>query len=263
MLLRLGNDRRPGQSHGLAGIPDAVHLAWVIPLLLLVTGLFCAVLNFGIDWLIYQPLRSAPKLAPLVSAIGVSFVLLNIGLLWGGSRDFSVTDLVTKDQLGGDDSFLKIRVRDLIVVGTVLPVMGALIWLVHHTKLGKAMRAIQQNPTAAQLMGIPVQRIIGATFALGGALAGAAAVVYVLTEGTNSYQMGYKYGLYAFTAAVVGGIGNIRGTVLGSLVIGFVKSFSEGYLSAEWSNTLIFGMLVVILVFRPTGLLGQTQREKV
>ena len=149
------------------------------------------------------------------------------------------------------------------MVGVTVPAMIALTVFVRFTTLGKAMRATAQNPTAAQLMGINVDRVIAATFAIGGALAGVATVVYGLYINTVDYQMGFQNGLYAFTAAVLGGIGNIPGAVLGGLVIGVVGELGKAYVGAKWSEALIFGILIVILMFRPTGLLGARTREKV
>jgi len=141
--------------------------------------------------------------------------------------------------------------------------MIALTAFVRYTPLGKAMRATAQNPIAAQLMGINVDRVIAVTFAIGGALAGVGSVVYGLYFNSVNYQMGFQNGLYAFTAAVLGGIGNIPGAVLGGIVIGLVKALGGAYLGAEWSEALIFGILIVILLFRPNGLLGARTREKV
>jgi branched-chain amino acid transport system permease protein len=141
--------------------------------------------------------------------------------------------------------------------------MIALTLFVRYTTLGKAMRATAQNPVAAQLMGINVNQVIAATFALGGALAGVASVIYGLYIKAVDYQMGFQNGLYAFTAAVLGGVGNIPGAVLGGLLIGVVGELSKAYLGAKWSEAVIFGILIVILLFRPTGLLGARTREKV
>ena len=134
---------------------------------------------------------------------------------------------------------------------------------VRYTPLGKAMRATAQNPIAAQFMGINVDRVIAATFAIGGALAGIASVVYGLYFNTVGYQMGFQNGVYAFTAAVLGGIGNIPGAVLGGFLIGLVRSIGSRYVGEEWSEALIFAILIVVLIFRPTGLLGARTREKV
>ena len=141
--------------------------------------------------------------------------------------------------------------------------MLGLYVFVRHSELGKAMRATAQNPMAARLMGIDVDRVIGWTFAIGGALAGFAAVIYGLYINTINYQIGYQNGLYAFTAAVLGGIGNIPGAVLGGLVIGLVRAFSDQYIGAQWQPAVLFGILILILVFRPAGLLGAQTREKV
>ncbi len=240
------------------------QMLWLgIGLLLLVVPLFCAALNVTIDRVVYKPLRRAPKLAPLVSAIGVSFVLMNVGLLWGGAADRHFPDLISRQNLLGDDAAIGFTAKDLMVVAITVPIMAALTVFVKATRLGKAMRATAQDPVAAQLMGINIDRVIALTFALGGALAGAAAVVYGLYINTVSYQMGFQNGLYAFTAAVLGGIGNIPGAVLGGLVIGLARAFGSGYVGERWTSALVFVILIAILVFRPAGLLGARTREKV
>jgi branched-chain amino acid transport system permease protein len=258
---------------GLSGVGGA-GLALGLFAIVIICALFAAALNYTVDRLVYKPLRSAPKLAPLVSAIGVSFIFMNIGLFWGGlpmdvfgggvaaASPKSFPPLFSNDNLLGD-SDLRITVKDLVVIFSSLVVMVGLFLFVSRTKLGKAMRATAQNPTAARLMGIDVDRVIGATFLMGGALAGFAAVIYGLYINTINYQMGYQNGLYAFTAAVLGGIGNIPGAVLGGLVIGLLRAFSDQYIGAQWQPAVLFGTLIVILVFRPAGLLGSTAREKV
>jgi len=251
-----GNNALPAtDSYLLVGM-------WILALMLL-AGLMCGAINVLIDRLVYKPLRKAPKLAPLVSAIGVSFVLLNIGYLWGGSGEYNLPEIVSKENLLSEESGLRINAKSLLIIVLVVPLMLGLLFLVKKTRLGKAMRAVQQNPTAAELMGIPVERIIATTFAVGGALAGFAGVIDAVTRGTNVFGMGYQFGLYAFTAAVLGGIGSIPGAVLGSLIIGLVRAVIESYLNAQWSNAAIFAILVLILVFRPAGLLGRNTREKV
>ena len=269
-------------------------------LMFLLTPIFCASLNWGIDRAVYKPLRRAPKLAPLVSAIGVSFCLMNLGMFWNGvmpedgrkvpsasGRNFpalldtpstvdNLVDWGVSDSKGnvlegsiakgilGDAGGLRFTVKDLLVVLVTLPLMVALTLFVRRSRLGKAMRATAQNPIAAQLMGINVDRVIGLTFILGGALAGFGSVVAALTlYNTIDYQLGYQQGLYAFTAAVLGGIGNIPGAVLGALVIGFVQSYGSVLIGEKWTSALVFVILIVMLVFRPTGLLGSRTREKV
>ena len=258
---------------GLQGM-DGASLALALAAIVLATAAFGAGVNWTVDRLVYRPLRKAPKLAPLVSAIGVSFVLQNVGLIWGAlpmavfggggqpaaPKSFPAL-LPTTNLLG--NSTLTLQVKDVLVIAASLVVMAALFVLVTRTKLGKAMRATAQDPQAARLMGIDVDRVVGATFLVGGGLAGFAAVVYALYINTVYYQMGYQNGLYAFTAAVVGGIGNIGGAVLGGLLLGLVRAFSDQFIGAQWQPAVLFGILILILVFRPSGLLGSTAREKV
>lgn len=250
---------------GVMGLEQAgATQLWLgIGLLFLVVPLFCAVLNVTIDRVVYKPLRNAPKLAPLVSAIGVSFVLMNVGLLWHGAADKHFPDLVSRDNLLGESAAIEFSYKDLLVIGVTVPIMIALTLFVKGTRLGKAMRATAQDPVAATLMGINADRVIAVTFAIGGALAGAASVIYGLYINTVGYQMGFTNGLYAFTAAVLGGIGNIPGAVLGGLVIGLARSFGSGYVGERWTSALVFVILIAILVFRPNGLLGARTREKV
>ncbi len=236
----------------------AIGILGILPLV----AFFCAALNFAVDRIVYKPLRRAPKLAPLVSAIGVSFIFQNVGLLWKGPADLSVSDLISQENLLGD-SPITITKGDLLLMSLVVSIMIALTLLVKFTRLGKSMRATSQNPVASQLMGINVERVIGSTFVIGGALAGFAAVIYALYIKTVGFQIGYTNGLYAFTAAVLGGIGNIPGAVLGGLVIGLVRSLGSAYIEERWTTAIIFGILIVILVFRPSGLLGERTREKV
>ena len=242
--------------------------------LLVATACFCGALNWSINRLAYRPLRRASKLSLLVSAIGASFVLVNVGLFWGGlpmeafaggtsaaaPKSFpALVSALPAAQLG-DVVFSR---TDLLVLCVTVPLMVGITVLVRFTRLGKAMRAVAQNPTAAALMGIDVERVIGATFAIGGALGGFATVVYSLCNQTISFQMGYRMGMDAFIAAVLGGIGNLPGAVLGGILIGVTRSMSDQYVEARWTNTVVFGILILILVFRPSGLLGARLREKV
>ncbi len=243
--------------------PSTMAIVLALGLGLIVSVVFCGLLNCGVDYVVYRPLRKAPKLAPLVSAIGVSFIFMNVGLFWGGPQDVNFPDLISNDNLIGKDSNIRITYKDVLIVAVTIPLMLALTVFVKVTRLGKAMRATAQNPIAAQLMGIDTNFVIAATFAIGGALAGAASLIYAVTVNTVSYTMGFQNGLFAFTAAVLGGIGRIPGAVLGGLVIGLVRSFGSAYVGEMWTNALVFGILIVILIFRPTGLLGTPAREKV
>jgi branched-chain amino acid transport system permease protein len=195
-------------------------------LVLFLSMAFCAALNMTVDRFVYRPLRNAPKLTPLVSAIGVSFVFMGIGQVWKGVADIDFPDLLSNRNLLGSET-VRFTFKDLMVFVVTVPLMVGLTVFVRYTKLGKAMRATAQNPVAARLMGIDSDRVIGVTFAIGGALAGAASVIYGLHINTVSYQMGYQNGLYAFTAAVLGGIGNLPGAVLGGVVIGLVRSLGS------------------------------------
>ena len=246
-----------------------------VVLLLVAAAVFCAALNWSVDRLIYRPLRSAPKLTLLVSAIGCSFILVNLALFWGGvpMKVFGggVAAAAPKDfpALVGDGDVLpkswnlNFTTSDLLVWCVTLPLMAGLTLLVRFTRLGKAMRAVAQNPTAASLMGIDVDRVIGAAFLIGGALGGFASVIYALYNNTISFQMGYRTGMDAFTAAVLGGIGSLPGAVVGGLLIGVARALSDGYIEARWTNSVVFAILIATLVFRPSGLLGAKLRDKV
>jgi branched-chain amino acid transport system permease protein len=258
----------------LVGLLGGLPAALLLLLMLVLTPLFCGGLNWLVDRLAYRHLRESPRLAPLVSAIGVSFVFMNLGLLWGGlpmnvfglgraaaaPKDFPV--LVSNVNLLGN-SAVEFTAKDLMVAVVTLPLMALLTWFVKGTRAGKAMRAVAQDRLAAQLMGIPVDRVIGQTFLIGGGLAGVASVIFALYNNTIYFQMGYRAGIDAFTAAVLGGIGNLPGAVLGGIVIGLARAFSDQYLATQWTNVLVFAVLILVLVFRPSGLLGAKQKEKV
>ncbi|MEK7413722.1 MAG: branched-chain amino acid ABC transporter permease [Planctomycetota bacterium] len=248
-----------------------------ITLALIVTPIFCASLNWTAERVVYRPLRSAPKLTVLVSAIGVSFICVNLGMFWGGlpmdvfhggtmaASSHSVPDLIDGSNLLGAGASVMLSHKDVLVVSVTVPLLIALTWVVQRTNLGRSMRAVAQDPTAARLMGIDVDRVIGNTFLIGGALAGVAGVVLALYNGQIGFGMGYRSGLDAFTAAVLGGIGSLPGAVLGGLVIGLVRAVMEGLVAngGQWCNTVVFTVLILVLVFRPTGLLGSRVREKV
>jgi branched-chain amino acid transport system permease protein len=258
----------------LVGLCGSLPVSLLLVLMLLLVPVFCGGLNWLVDRLAYRHLRESARLAPFVSAIGVSFVFLNFGLFWGGlpmevfgggkaaaaPKDFP--SLVSNANLLGDSN-VQFTLKDLMVIGVTLPLLMALTWFVQRTRAGKAMRAVAQDRVAAQLMGIPVDRVIGQTFLIGGALAGAASVICSLYNNTIYFQMGYRAGMDAFTAAVLGGIGNLPGAALGGLLIGFVRALSDQYIATRWTNVIVFAILILALVFRPSGLLGARQRERV
>jgi branched-chain amino acid transport system permease protein len=234
--------------------------AYAVGMALVTAMLFCMVINVTIERIGYKPLRNQPRLAPLITAIGFSFILGGIGLSWKGPGRVPVPDVLPHGNLFSAQG-ISYRWSDVIVVGITIPLLVALTWLVRSTKQGKAMRATAQDRDASAMMGINVDRTISFTFALGGALAGAGGVVYALSVGTTNFQLGFRLGLFAFTAAVLGGIGNLSGAVLGGLLIGLTQAYNDGFGDARWTTTIIFSILILILVFRPSGLLGEQTPE--
>jgi branched-chain amino acid transport system permease protein len=188
---------------------------------------------------------------------------MNLGLFALGPSDINFPDVVSDENILGSEAAIRFTWKDLMVIGTTVPLMIALTLFVKLTRLGTAMRATEQSQAAAALMGINVNRVISLTFGIGGALAGAASVIYSLYINTIGFQMGFTNGLYAFTAAVLGGIGSLPGAVLGGLLIGLTRSLGSAYIGEKWTSALIFAILILILVFRPSGLLGSPAKEKV
>jgi branched-chain amino acid transport system permease protein len=233
---------------------------------LVIAMAFCGTLNASIEIVAYRPLRHAPRLAPLITAIGMSFILQNVALAWKGPNYIEVVDVLphsTVFSIGGVDY----QWNKLIVVLVTVPVLILLVWLVERTRQGKAMRATAQDRDAAAMMGINVNRTISFTFLIAGALAGAAGLTYALYVTNIRYDQGFQLGLIAFTAAVLGGIGNLPGAVLGAIIIGLIQAFNEGLSwhapGSDWTQSLVFAILILILVFRPEGLLGERTPEGV
>jgi len=247
-------------------LPDGTIVLLVLAALVVAMA-GCALLNVTIERLAYRPLRRAPRLAPLISAIGVSFMLVNIGLFWKGPSpvDFpsphSVLELDLLVLLGFD-TLIFFKVKDLAVILLAVPLMFGLSLFVSRTRLGKAMRATAQDREAAAMMGININQTIALTFLLGGALAGAAGLINGTYNNTAWYLQGFRGGLMAFTAAVLGGIGNLYGAFLGGLMIGVVAATSDFLLDPRWTQAVVFGMLILTLVFKPTGLLGEASTER-
>jgi branched-chain amino acid transport system permease protein len=228
---------------------------------LVATMAACAVLNVMIERVGYRPLRNAPRLAPLITAVGFSFILQNVGLLWLGGTPRSTPDLIDSQKELFALSGISVSNGDVLAIAVTVPLVVLLTTFVAKTRFGKAMRATAQDPEAARLMGINVDTTISLTFLLGGLLAGAAGLIYALYQTTIWYFQGFTAGLIAFTAAVMGGIGNLRGAVLGGLIIGFIQQLSDNRIGAEWTPAIVFAYLVLIMVFRPQGLLGEETRE--
>ena len=236
----------------------------IILLTLGVVMLGTATLNVSIERVAYKPLRNAPKLAPLISAIGMSFILQNVALLLAGPANKSIENIFgTYNLLSAFGvTGITVNIQQLFVAIVTVPLLIILMWFVRATKQGKAMRATAQDPGTAGLMGVNVDRTIAITFLIAGALAGAAGVVQILYNNTTVWTLGFRFGLNSFTAAVLGGIGNLQGAVLGAMVLGFINAFSDRYFSANWTNAIVFGVLIAVLVFKPTGLLGQQLAER-
>jgi branched-chain amino acid transport system permease protein len=251
---------------GVAPGMDIATTLGLIVVVLVVTMAITAFLNVSIERVAYRPLRNAPKLAPLISAIGMDFILQNVGLLWKGPANLGFHDVVPNTNIltsvFGMDTALEISFKQLFVAVVTIPLLLVLMWFVGRTRQGKAMRATAQDPDTAGLMGIDVNRTIAITFIIAGALAGAAGLVQILYNNTTVWNLGFRFGLNAFTSAVLGGIGNLQGAVLGGIVLGLINAFSDRYLSAQWTNAIVFGVLIAVLVFRPTGLLGQQLADR-
>jgi branched-chain amino acid transport system permease protein len=248
------------QTFGVTqGSPIIAILASILAGLVLAM-LASGTLNVMIERVAYKPLRNAPKLAPLITAIGMSFILQNVGLLWRPQPDSS------PDLIGSQNTYFSvfgvgIEHSDVFAVVVTVPLLIALLWFVGRTRYGKAMRATAQDPDAARLMGINVDRTISLTFLLGGLLAGAAGMIYALYNGTIQFNQGFTAGLIAFTSAVMGGIGNLKGAVAGGLIIGVIQSISDTHFGQVWTPAVVFAILILIMVFKPQGLFGEETRE--
>jgi len=248
-------------TFGLGLTTGSLGLVGGLLVTLVLAMVVCGVLNVMIERVAYRPLRNAPKLAPLITAVGMSFILQNVGILWLGSSPRSVSDLVRSQEELINLVGLEISRGDLLAVAVTAPLVFFLTSFIARSRLGKAMRATAQDPDAARLMGINVDTTISLTFLLGGLLAGAAGLINLLYQTTVWYFQGFTAGLIAFTAAVMGGIGNLRGAVLGGLIIGVIQQLAEFRIGAEWTTAVVFAYLILIMVFRPQGLIGEQTRE--
>ena len=246
-----------GLKEGGAFTPvSAIALVAVFAL----TMLACGFLNISIERIAYRPLRHAPRLAPLITAVGVSFFLEGALFLWKGPSNVHYPSIIPN---AGFELFgATIGAKDLLVIVVSVVLVVGLALFVDRTRLGKAMRATAQDRDAALLMGIDIDRTIAATFFIGAILAGAGGTMYGLYYNTSVFDLGFSAGLVAFTAAVFGGIGNIYGAAIGGLVIGMIRTFWDGYFDSAWTDIMIFTILILVLIFRPTGLLGMRVPEK-
>jgi branched-chain amino acid transport system permease protein len=246
----------------------AAHISIPVPLLLAIMFLLAAGLVGGLgvamERFAYRPLRNAPRIAPLITAIGISFFLESSALLLFGAqfRVYNTAEFISLSS-GIQIGSVTIDSVQILVLVLGLVLMAGLQLLVNRTKLGKQMRAVAADREAAEMLGINVNFTIAATFFLGSALAGIAGVMGGLLFNQVTSTIGFIAGLKAFTAAVVGGIGSIPGAMLGGLVIGVAESFVTGYISSTYSNLIVFGILIIVMLVRPRGLLGQVQLQKV
>jgi branched-chain amino acid transport system permease protein len=246
----------------LGAYPDLPGLMVVIAGLLVAIPA-CMALAFGIEKIAYRPLRKAPRLAPLITAIGVSIILQNLAMLVWGRQYVSFPAILPR----GQHEILGAHITDLqiAIVALSLLTMAGLWLLVERTRLGRAMRATAQSKEVAELMGVNVDRVISATFIIGAAIAALAGVMVSAYYGLAHYYMGFMLGLKAFSAAVLGGIGNIAGAMLGGLLLGVIEALGAGYigdltggfLGSHYQDVFAFFVLILVLVFRPSGLLGE------
>ena len=252
------------QQIGLTDSSSTGKIIWGLALTLVCAAAFCALLNAAVERIAYRPLRNAPRLAPLITAIGASFILQDVGLHQLGPAPVSLPNILptsTVFSIGGNNYTWD----HLIVALTALPVLALLVWLVQRTRQGRAMRAVAQDQEAAAMMGINVNATISFTFLIAGGLAGVAGLLYALYSTNIQFDQGFTLGLIAFTAAVLGGIGNLPGAVLGAIIIGLIQQFNEGLSwhapGSDWTQSIVFAILILILVFRPEGLLGERTPE--
>ncbi len=223
----------------------------------------CTLLGMTIERLAYKPLRSAPSLAVLITAIGMSYFLQNLALLIWGSNPKSFTSIISFGPLRLFDGQLIISDVAIVTVLACILIMIGLTWFTGKTRMGKAMRAVSEDKGAAQLMGVNVNRTISVTFAIGSALAAIAGVLLCSAYPTLMPTTGSMPGIKAFTAAVFGGIGSIPGAMLGGILLGIIEIFGKSYISTELGDAIVFAILIVILLVKPAGLLGKKIREKV
>jgi branched-chain amino acid transport system permease protein len=250
--------------HGLGGPVSPALGAWVVTAFMFLAAMLgCGILGVVIERFAYRPLRNAPRIAPLISALGVSFFLQNSALLLFGAtfRDYDSFDLIgARTRHVGN---LYFGTPQILTVTGAIALMIVLTLVVARTTVGKAMRATSFDREAAAMMGIDVDRVIAVTFFLGSALAGAAGVMFGLVFGQIYHYMGFLAGLKGFTAAVIGGIGSVPGAMAGGLILGLAESYTAGYVSTKWSDLVVFLILIAFMILRPQGLLGRADIRKV
>jgi branched-chain amino acid transport system permease protein len=247
-----------------SGLPGVV----IVLIGLMAAALVCMAVGFAIERVAYRPLRKAPKLAPLITAIGVSIVLQNLAMLIWGRNYHAFPPILPNGEheiLGATITSVQIAI---IIIAAAM--MGGLMLLINRTRLGRAMRATAENPGIAQLMGVNINQIISLTFVIGSALAAVAGLMVSANYSIAHYYMGFVLGLKAFTAAVLGGIGNLAGAMLGGILLGLIESLGAGYIGdltggffgSNYQDVFAFLVLICVLVFRPSGLVGEKAAER-
>ncbi len=239
-----------------AGVPPMVARLLAI----LIAMAVCAAVGVLVERIAYRPLRNAPRLAPLITAIGVSIFLQQMAILVFGRNYFSFPELISKTPI--EIGHITINMNEIVILITSVALMAGLLWLVHNTKIGTAMRATAENQKVAGLMGIDINKIIAITFAIGSALGAIAGVMVASNYGQAHYYMGFMLGLKAFTAAVMGGIGNLWGAMVGGLILGLVENVGLIFVRGDYKDIFAFVVLVAVLIFRPQGLIGERVAER-
>jgi branched-chain amino acid transport system permease protein len=253
----------------VTALADSGMPGWLIMLISLLCAIvICMALNFTIEKVAYRPLRNAPRLAPLITAIGVSLMLQTIAMIIWKPNPKPYPLLLPTDPIAIGGAV--ISVTQVLILGTSAMMLSGLLWLVHRTKLGRAMRATAENPRVAALMGVRPDMVISATFIIGAALAAVAGVMWAANYGTVQHSMGFLPGLKAFTAAVMGGIGNLTGAMVGGVLLGLIEAIGAGYLGqltggvlgSHYADIFAFIALILVLTLRPSGLLGERVADR-
>jgi branched-chain amino acid transport system permease protein len=253
----------------VVALADSGLPGWALMLVSLVCAIVvCAALNFSIEKVAYRPLRSAPRLAPLITAMGMSLMLQTLAMIIWQPNPKPYPLLLPTDPIPVAGAV--ISVTQILILSVTATVLAGLTWLVNRTKLGRAMRATAENPRVAALMGVRPGMVISATFIIGAALAAVAGVMWAANYGTVQHSMGFLPGLKAFTAAVLGGIGNLAGAVVGALLLGLVEAIGAGYLGpltgdvlgSQYADIFAFTALILVLTLRPSGLLGERVADR-
>ncbi|WP_086381930.1 branched-chain amino acid ABC transporter permease [Caballeronia sordidicola] len=254
--------------------PTLNHVAMLF-LALIIAAVVCAMVGYTIERVAYRPLRRAPRMAPLITAIGMSILLQTLAMMIWGRNPLAFPQLLPTDPIEvisatADRAGAVISMTEIVIILVAFAVMGGLLLLVHKTKLGRAMRAIAENPGVASLMGVNPNFVISATFMIGSALAAIAGIMIASEYGNAHFYMGFIPGLKAFTAAVLGGIGNLGGAMVGGILLGLIEQLGAGYIGeltggvfgSNYQDVFAFMVLIIVLVFRPSGLLGERVADR-